>query len=386
MRQPGAGKQVGVSKTPGGLLVSAVLPHRILICPSDWDRLSAAYARLKGSTHRDKIEVLQKLSVRLSKLHLSFEVPRAQAQDAPRWHYEMEVMFGALHGLDFVHVTAGLLADHMVDRHFGVDSCDDECEGGRLCHQYASLEHRFQEKLALRVEELLDHKVFAALWDLFDEGILGAVIDVQVAISEVHVKLVGSLQLKQKFGGKWMELVDARVRALLERHTAGHSPIYRVQKMDGNSGCALLFADQHPPHFSPLARQAFGEQAAQGVHGRRRARIPFSEAQRANMQAEILKSVDKGSWSESIRSAKMRDDGEELDESSIRDVEELDSDHGSHAGGDSISVAASPTSDLSVDSLDFLSPLGSPTCTRETETTVFSEMDTLLPAMDTSDW
>ena len=257
----------------------------------------------------------------------------------------------------------------------------------------------------------------AALWDLFDEGILGAVIDVQVAISEVHVKLVGSLQLKQKFGGKWMELVDARVRALLERHTAGHSPIYRVQKMDGNSGCALLFADQHPPHFSPLARQAFGEQAAQGVHGRRRARIPFSEAQRANMQAEILKSVDKGSWprsnshrrvqdlsrfcsavgetpdrahrlfrSESIRSAKMRDDGEELDESSIRDVEELDSDHGSHAGGDSISVAASPTSDLSVDSLDFLSPLGSPTCTRETETTVFSEMDTLLPAMDTSDW
>ena len=64
----------------------------------------------------------------------------------------------------------------------------------------------------------------------------------------------------------------------------------------------------------------------------------------------------------------MRDDGEELDESSIRDVEELDSDHGSHAGGDPISVAASPTSDLSVDSLDFLSPLGSPTCTRETET------------------
>ena len=36
MRQPGVGKQVGVSKTPGGLLVSAVLPRRILICPSDW--------------------------------------------------------------------------------------------------------------------------------------------------------------------------------------------------------------------------------------------------------------------------------------------------------------------------------------------------------------
>ena len=36
MRQPGVGKQVGVSRTPGGLLVSAVLPRRILICPSDW--------------------------------------------------------------------------------------------------------------------------------------------------------------------------------------------------------------------------------------------------------------------------------------------------------------------------------------------------------------
>ena len=84
----------------------------------------------------------------------------------------------------------------------------------------------------------------------------------------------------------------------------------------------------------------------------------------------------------------MRDDGEELDESSIRDVDELDSDHGSHAGGvcDQSSVAASPTSDLSVDSLDFLSPLGSPTRTRETDTTVFSEMDTLLQTMDTSDW
>jgi hypothetical protein len=217
MRQPGAGKQVGVSKTPGGLLVSAVLPHRILICPSDWDRLSAAYARLKGSTHRDKIEVLQKLSVRLSKLHLSFEVPRAQAQDAPRWHYEMEVMFGALHGLDFVHVTAGLLADHMVDRHFGVDSCDEECEGGRLCHQYGSLENRFQEKLALRVEELLDHKVFAALWDLFDEGILGAVIDVQVAISEVHIKLVGSLQLKQN---SWQSRPQGDCSRPSSRHVA----------------------------------------------------------------------------------------------------------------------------------------------------------------------
>lgn len=197
--------------------MSAVLPHRILICPSDWDRLSAAYARLKGSTHRDKIEVLQKLSVRLSKLHLSFEVPRAQAQDAPRWHYEMEVMLGALHGLDFVHVTAGLLADHMVDRHFGVDSCDEECEGGRLCHQYGSLEHRFQEKLALRVEELLDHKVFAALWDLFDEGILGAVIDVQVAISEVHIKLVGSLQLKQN---SWQSRPQGDCSRPSSRHVA----------------------------------------------------------------------------------------------------------------------------------------------------------------------
>ena len=46
----------------------------------------------------------------------------------------------------------------MVDRHFGVDSCDEECEGGRLCHQYGSLENRFQEKLALRVEELLEKK------------------------------------------------------------------------------------------------------------------------------------------------------------------------------------------------------------------------------------
>jgi len=189
------------------------LPQRLVV----WDRLSAAYARLKGSTHRDKIEVLQKLSVRLSKLHLSFEVPRAQAQDAPRWHYEMEVMFGALHGLDFVHVTAGLLADHMVDRHFGVDSCDEECEGGRLCHQYGSLEHRFQEKLALRVEELLDHKVFAALWDLFDEGILGAVIDVQVAISEVHIKLVGSLQLKQN---SWQSRPQGDCSRPSSRHVA----------------------------------------------------------------------------------------------------------------------------------------------------------------------
>ena len=189
------------------------LPQRLVV----WDRLSAAYARLKGSTHRDKIEVLQKLSVRLSKLHLSFEVPRAQAQDAPRWHYEMEVMFGALHGLDFVHVTAGLLADHMVDRHFGVDSCDEECEGGRLCHQYGSLENRFQEKLALRVEELLDHKVFAALWDLFDEGILGAVIDVQVAISEVHIKLVGSLQLKQN---SWQSRPQGDCSRPSSRHVA----------------------------------------------------------------------------------------------------------------------------------------------------------------------
>ena len=52
------------------------------------------------------------------------------------WHYEMEVMFSALHGIDFVHATPGLFAKHMVDRHFGVDPCDNEYKGGRKCHHY----------------------------------------------------------------------------------------------------------------------------------------------------------------------------------------------------------------------------------------------------------
>jgi len=63
----------------------------------------------------------------------------------------------------------------------------------------------------------LDHKVFAALWDLFDEGILGAVIDVQVAISEVHIKLVGSLQLKQN---SWQSRPQGDCSRPSSRHVA----------------------------------------------------------------------------------------------------------------------------------------------------------------------
>jgi hypothetical protein len=51
----------------GSAAPHTAVPHRLVV----WDCLAAAYCRLKGSTHRDKIDVLQKLSVRLSKLHLS---------------------------------------------------------------------------------------------------------------------------------------------------------------------------------------------------------------------------------------------------------------------------------------------------------------------------
>jgi hypothetical protein len=105
-------------------------------CLALWDRLSAVHNQLEGSKHADKIDVLQKLSNRLSKSHLSFNVPREQARDNTMCHYEMEVMFSVLHGLDFVHATPGLFAKHMADRHFGVDPCDDEYEGGRKCHHY----------------------------------------------------------------------------------------------------------------------------------------------------------------------------------------------------------------------------------------------------------
>ncbi len=45
-------------------------------------------------------------------------------------------------------------------------------------------------------------------------------------MSAVHSKLVGSLQLKQKFSGRWMELVNARVVKLLQWHGADDDVFY----------------------------------------------------------------------------------------------------------------------------------------------------------------
>lgn len=75
-RRPSVGHLEGGHKKLVALLMSAALPRRILPWSAGWavwDCISAVHACLEGSSkYADKIDLLQKLSNRLPKLHSSY--------------------------------------------------------------------------------------------------------------------------------------------------------------------------------------------------------------------------------------------------------------------------------------------------------------------------
>ena len=131
-----------------------------------YDRLAAKGRQLSHTNHSDISPALAALSARLANYHLSFVAEHTPAAESPTWHLQLCAMFDALMASDLVHVTADLMADHMPEKHFGVESCDDECEGRRLCRDYDVFTERFHSDLQTRVSDIFEHRVFGALHEL----------------------------------------------------------------------------------------------------------------------------------------------------------------------------------------------------------------------------
>jgi hypothetical protein len=259
-------------------------PQRLVV----HDRLRAAGRSQSAARFTQTVCDLDQLAGQVAKLHLAFSVANAPQPGAPSWERRMDLMLRALFAVDYVHVTPGLLADHMPDRHYGAVPCGVGCDGGQQCEQYQTFCLRFREKVAVLLGKMLDEHVFGALWDLMNAGVLDGRAMPNDVVQAVLQRLVTSLQMCAPFEGALLEMTETRIREQWLHHVQGERVIYESRVLPGaggNSGRVLVGED--PPHYSSLAQKNFAvvegrEQVPAAV--KKTKRVSFSPAQEARVR------------------------------------------------------------------------------------------------------
>jgi len=250
-----------------------------------YDKLCGVGQRLAQARFTRTVSDLDTLVDRVKNLHVSFRVAHVPRAGAPAWQRHVELMLRALFAVDYVHVTPGLLVDHMPDRHYGAAPCGEECDGGHKCGHLHVFQRFFNAKVGVLVCEMLDEHVFGALWDLMDSGALGGSSMPNDAVSAALSSLVTSFQMCAPFDGRLLEITEASIRAQWLAHVKGERVIYVSRMAPGtcaNSGRVLQGSD--PPHYSSLARENFAAAEGRAVDDSTRKkgkRVAFSPAQEA---------------------------------------------------------------------------------------------------------